>query len=157
MVTSTSLPTWDKSSAHRSMIFFLTNSFCLVLKTLTVSLLQIHVKSLDMFKKMPEILCHVTTNRATQIHACRHPKVGSSFARPEWVVVNGDHVCGFFLRMRSSSGRTGYRAAPRLQMAFLWTSSASNPQQYGLENGPERPLSLSSESWCTNIKNSGCR
>ncbi|XDV24577.1 hypothetical protein PO909_028709 [Leuciscus waleckii] len=35
---------------------------------------QIHVNSLDMFKKMPEILCHVTTNRATQIHACRHPK-----------------------------------------------------------------------------------
>ncbi|XP_065121913.1 protein artemis isoform X1 [Paramisgurnus dabryanus] len=35
---------------------------------------QIHVKSLNMFKKMPEILCHMTTNRATQIHACRHPK-----------------------------------------------------------------------------------
>uniref|UniRef100_A0A8C2I9M3 Protein artemis n=1 Tax=Cyprinus carpio TaxID=7962 RepID=A0A8C2I9M3_CYPCA len=35
---------------------------------------QIHVNSLDMFKKMPEILCHVTTDRATQIHACRHPK-----------------------------------------------------------------------------------
>nr|XP_021330742.1 protein artemis isoform X4 [Danio rerio] len=45
-----------------------------VLKMNTVSLLQIHVNSLDMFKKMPEILCHVTTNRATQIHACRHPK-----------------------------------------------------------------------------------
>uniref|UniRef100_A0A6Q2Z6M4 Protein artemis n=1 Tax=Esox lucius TaxID=8010 RepID=A0A6Q2Z6M4_ESOLU len=35
---------------------------------------QIHVNSLDMFKKMPEILSHVTTERATQIHACRHPK-----------------------------------------------------------------------------------
>ncbi|XP_031438341.1 protein artemis isoform X2 [Clupea harengus] len=35
---------------------------------------QIHVKSLDMFQKMPEILSHVTTDRATQIHACRHPK-----------------------------------------------------------------------------------
>ncbi|XP_071187691.1 protein artemis isoform X2 [Salvelinus alpinus] len=35
---------------------------------------RIHVKSLDMFKKMPEILSHVTTDRATQIHACRHPK-----------------------------------------------------------------------------------
>ncbi|KAI7791986.1 protein artemis [Triplophysa rosa] len=34
----------------------------------------IHVNNLDMFKKMPEILCHMTTNRATQIHACRHPK-----------------------------------------------------------------------------------
>lgn len=36
---------------------------------------QIHVKSLDMFKKMPEILNYVTTDRRTQIHACRHPKV----------------------------------------------------------------------------------
>ncbi|XP_045066570.1 protein artemis [Coregonus clupeaformis] len=35
---------------------------------------QIHVNTLDMFKKMPEILSHVTTDRATQIHACRHPK-----------------------------------------------------------------------------------
>ncbi|XP_029604227.1 protein artemis [Salmo trutta] len=35
---------------------------------------QIHVNSLDMFKKMPEILSHVTTDRASQIHACRHPK-----------------------------------------------------------------------------------
>ncbi|XP_051544335.1 protein artemis-like isoform X1 [Myxocyprinus asiaticus] len=35
---------------------------------------QIHVNSLEMFKKMPEILYHMTTNRATQIHACRHPK-----------------------------------------------------------------------------------
>ncbi|XP_056605346.1 protein artemis [Triplophysa dalaica] len=34
----------------------------------------IHVNNLDMFKKMPEILCHMTTNRSTQIHACRHPK-----------------------------------------------------------------------------------
>ncbi|KAL4659505.1 protein artemis-like isoform X1 [Arapaima gigas] len=35
---------------------------------------QIHVNNLDMFKKMPDILCHVTTNRATQIHACKHPR-----------------------------------------------------------------------------------
>ncbi|XP_061570200.1 protein artemis [Cololabis saira] len=35
---------------------------------------QIHVKSLSMFKKMPEILSYVTTDRRTQIHACRHPK-----------------------------------------------------------------------------------
>ncbi|XP_023671815.2 protein artemis-like isoform X4 [Paramormyrops kingsleyae] len=34
---------------------------------------QVHVNNLDMFRKMPDILCHVTTNRATQIHACRHP------------------------------------------------------------------------------------
>ncbi|KAK1166917.1 protein artemis-like [Acipenser oxyrinchus oxyrinchus] len=36
--------------------------------------LQVHVKNLDMFKKMPEILYHVTTDRTTQIHACRHPR-----------------------------------------------------------------------------------
>ncbi|KAF7656106.1 hypothetical protein LDENG_00046250 [Lucifuga dentata] len=35
---------------------------------------QIHVRSLAMFKKMPEILNYVTTDRKTQIHACRHPK-----------------------------------------------------------------------------------
>ncbi|XP_070785246.1 protein artemis [Enoplosus armatus] len=35
---------------------------------------QIHVKSLAMFKKMPEILSYVTTDRRTQIHACRHPR-----------------------------------------------------------------------------------
>uniref|UniRef100_A0A669DW23 Protein artemis n=1 Tax=Oreochromis niloticus TaxID=8128 RepID=A0A669DW23_ORENI len=35
---------------------------------------QIHVNTLAMFKKMPEILSYVTTNRRTQIHACRHPK-----------------------------------------------------------------------------------
>ncbi|KAI4803202.1 hypothetical protein KUCAC02_006758 [Chaenocephalus aceratus] len=36
---------------------------------------QIHVNSLEMFKKMPELLSYVTTDRRTQIHACRHPKV----------------------------------------------------------------------------------
>ncbi|XP_035003953.2 protein artemis [Hippoglossus stenolepis] len=35
---------------------------------------QIHVKNLAMFKKMPEILSYVTTDRRTQIHACRHPQ-----------------------------------------------------------------------------------
>uniref|UniRef100_A0A672HT56 Protein artemis n=1 Tax=Salarias fasciatus TaxID=181472 RepID=A0A672HT56_SALFA len=35
---------------------------------------QIHVNSLTMFRKMPEILSYVTTDRRTQIHACRHPK-----------------------------------------------------------------------------------
>ncbi|XP_035468227.2 protein artemis [Scophthalmus maximus] len=35
---------------------------------------QIHVNNLAMFKKMPEILSYVTTDRRTQIHACRHPK-----------------------------------------------------------------------------------
>lgn len=28
-----------------------------------------------MFKKMPDILSYLTTDRRTQIHACRHPKV----------------------------------------------------------------------------------
>ncbi|XP_033882705.2 protein artemis-like isoform X2 [Acipenser ruthenus] len=37
--------------------------------------LQVHVKNLDMFKKMPEILNHVTTDRTTRIHACRHPRI----------------------------------------------------------------------------------
>uniref|UniRef100_A0A1A8LJ23 Protein artemis n=3 Tax=Nothobranchius pienaari TaxID=704102 RepID=A0A1A8LJ23_9TELE len=35
---------------------------------------QVHVNSLNMFKKMPEILSYVTTDRQCQIHACRHPK-----------------------------------------------------------------------------------
>nr|XP_020469012.1 protein artemis isoform X2 [Monopterus albus] len=35
---------------------------------------QIHVNTLAMFRKMPEILSYVTTDRRTQIHACRHPK-----------------------------------------------------------------------------------
>lgn len=34
---------------------------------------KVHVNKLDMFRNMPEILCHVTTDRRTQIHACRHP------------------------------------------------------------------------------------
>ncbi|XP_078092106.1 protein artemis isoform X2 [Mustelus asterias] len=36
--------------------------------------LKVHLNKLDMFKNMPEILHHVTTERATQIHACRHPR-----------------------------------------------------------------------------------
>ncbi|KAL4617946.1 protein artemis-like [Arapaima gigas] len=35
---------------------------------------QVHINSAKMFKRMPHILCHVTTSRRTQIHACRHPK-----------------------------------------------------------------------------------
>uniref|UniRef100_A0A8C5PI18 Protein artemis n=1 Tax=Leptobrachium leishanense TaxID=445787 RepID=A0A8C5PI18_9ANUR len=35
--------------------------------------LKVHVNKLDMFKNMPDILCHITTDRRTQIHACRHP------------------------------------------------------------------------------------
>ncbi|KAG2460191.1 DCR1C protein, partial [Polypterus senegalus] len=37
--------------------------------------IQVHVRYLDMFRNMPDILQHLTTNRETQIHACRHPKV----------------------------------------------------------------------------------
>nr|XP_046234785.1 protein artemis isoform X2 [Scatophagus argus] len=40
---------------------------------------QIHVNSLTMFKKMPEILSYMTTDRRTQIHACRHPKEDEFF------------------------------------------------------------------------------
>ncbi|XP_033930749.1 protein artemis [Pseudochaenichthys georgianus] len=40
---------------------------------------QIHVNSLEMFKKMPELLSYVTTDRRTQIHACRHPKAEEFF------------------------------------------------------------------------------
>ncbi|XP_004641834.1 protein artemis [Octodon degus] len=35
---------------------------------------QVHVDKLDMFRNMPDILQHLTTERSTQIHACRHPK-----------------------------------------------------------------------------------
>ncbi|KAM6153289.1 protein artemis [Erethizon dorsatum] len=35
---------------------------------------QVHVDKLDMFQNMPDILHHLTTERGTQIHACRHPK-----------------------------------------------------------------------------------
>uniref|UniRef100_A0A8C3XVP0 Protein artemis n=1 Tax=Chelydra serpentina TaxID=8475 RepID=A0A8C3XVP0_CHESE len=35
---------------------------------------KVHVNKLDMFNNMPEILYHVTTDRHTQIHACRHPR-----------------------------------------------------------------------------------
>ncbi|XP_063782990.1 protein artemis isoform X2 [Pseudophryne corroboree] len=34
---------------------------------------KVHVNKLDMFRNMPEILCHITTDSRTQIHACRHP------------------------------------------------------------------------------------
>ncbi|XP_019753041.1 protein artemis isoform X6 [Hippocampus comes] len=35
---------------------------------------RVHVNNLLMFRRMPEILSYVTTERQTQIHACRHPK-----------------------------------------------------------------------------------
>lgn len=38
--------------------------------------IQIHVNSLKMFQKMPDILSYLTTERRTQLHACRHPRVG---------------------------------------------------------------------------------
>ncbi|KAM5337287.1 protein artemis isoform 2-T2 [Glossophaga mutica] len=41
--------------------------------------LQVHVDKLDMFRNMPDILHHLTTDRSTQIHACRHPKAEEYF------------------------------------------------------------------------------
>uniref|UniRef100_A0AC11AYI0 DNA cross-link repair 1C n=1 Tax=Ovis aries TaxID=9940 RepID=A0AC11AYI0_SHEEP len=41
--------------------------------------LQVHVNKLDMFRNMPDILHHLTTDRDTQIHACRHPKAEEYF------------------------------------------------------------------------------
>ncbi|KAM8972123.1 protein artemis [Pelodytes ibericus] len=41
---------------------------------------KVHVNKLDMFKNMPEILSHITTDRQSQIHACRHP-VNEDFQR----------------------------------------------------------------------------
>nr|XP_020027160.1 protein artemis [Castor canadensis] len=40
---------------------------------------QVHVGKLDMFRNMPDILHHLTTDRSTQIHACRHPKAEEYF------------------------------------------------------------------------------
>ncbi|XP_064905307.1 protein artemis isoform X1 [Columba livia] len=36
--------------------------------------IKVHVNKLDMFRNMPDILYHITTDRHTQIHACRHPR-----------------------------------------------------------------------------------
>ncbi|XP_040452098.1 protein artemis [Falco naumanni] len=41
--------------------------------------IKVHVNKLDMFRKMPDILYHVTTDRHTQIHACRHPRDDDCF------------------------------------------------------------------------------
>ncbi|XP_010215220.1 PREDICTED: protein artemis [Tinamus guttatus] len=41
--------------------------------------IKVHVNKLDMFKNMPEILYHITTDRNTQIHACRHPRDDDCF------------------------------------------------------------------------------
>ncbi|XP_036375634.1 protein artemis-like [Megalops cyprinoides] len=35
---------------------------------------QVHIDRLTTFRNMPEILCHMTTDRSTQIHACQHPQ-----------------------------------------------------------------------------------
>nr|XP_045375865.1 protein artemis [Camelus bactrianus] len=43
---------------------------------------QVHVDKLDMFRNMPDILHHLTTDRDTQIHACRHPKAEEYFQLP---------------------------------------------------------------------------
>ncbi|XP_075626022.1 protein artemis [Balearica regulorum gibbericeps] len=41
--------------------------------------IKVHVNKLDMFRNMPEILYHVTRDRHTQIHACRHPRDDDCF------------------------------------------------------------------------------
>ncbi|KFQ35065.1 Protein artemis, partial [Merops nubicus] len=41
--------------------------------------IKVHVNKLDMFRNMPEILHHITTDRHTQIHACRHPRDDDCF------------------------------------------------------------------------------
>ncbi|XP_030334366.1 protein artemis isoform X2 [Strigops habroptila] len=41
--------------------------------------MKVHMNKLDMFRNMPEILYHVTTDRHTQIHACRHPRDDECF------------------------------------------------------------------------------
>ncbi|KAM6291306.1 protein artemis isoform 1-T1 [Porphyrio hochstetteri] len=41
--------------------------------------IKVHVNRLDMFRNMPEILYHITTDRHTQIHACRHPRDDDCF------------------------------------------------------------------------------
>ncbi|NWZ80592.1 DCR1C protein, partial [Poecile atricapillus] len=41
--------------------------------------IKVHMNKLDMFRNMPEILCHVTTDQHTQIHACRHPRDDDCF------------------------------------------------------------------------------
>ncbi|XP_021386693.2 LOW QUALITY PROTEIN: protein artemis [Lonchura striata] len=41
--------------------------------------IKVHMNKLDMFRNMPEILCHVTTDQRTQIHACRHPRDDDCF------------------------------------------------------------------------------
>ncbi|XP_060228673.1 protein artemis isoform X2 [Meriones unguiculatus] len=41
--------------------------------------IQVHVDKPHMFRNMPDILHHLTTDRNTQIHACRHPKAEEYF------------------------------------------------------------------------------
>nr|XP_043877933.1 protein artemis-like isoform X2 [Solea senegalensis] len=85
---------------------------------------QIHVNNLDMFKKMPEILSYVTTDRRTQIHACRHPKV-------------------LIYLMRSFSMVTGCRVVVQPLMGLLFVSLASNRPPCGSEREPRKPTSSS--------------
>uniref|UniRef100_A0A8C0CBR0 Protein artemis n=1 Tax=Balaenoptera musculus TaxID=9771 RepID=A0A8C0CBR0_BALMU len=54
---------------------------------------QVHVDKLDMFRNMPDILHHLTTDRDTQIHACRHPKAEEYF---QWNKL----PCGFTSKNR---------------------------------------------------------
>ncbi|XP_040269078.1 protein artemis isoform X2 [Bufo bufo] len=61
---------------------------------------KVHVNKLDMFRNMPDILCHVTTDRRTQIHACRHP-VNEEFLRGNRLPCGMYSCDGFPLRVIS--------------------------------------------------------
>ncbi|XP_053321308.1 protein artemis isoform X2 [Spea bombifrons] len=72
---------------------------------------KVHVNKLDMFKNMPEILCHITTDRRTQIHACRHP-VNEDNLRGNWLpcgMVSGDGVPLRVIRIKPSTMWFGER------------------------------------------------
>ncbi|KAM4748913.1 protein artemis [Rhinophrynus dorsalis] len=62
--------------------------------------IKVHVNKLDMFKNMPDILHHVTTDRQTQIHACRHP-VNEEFMRAHRLPCGMYSHDGFPLRVIS--------------------------------------------------------
>lgn len=85
MDMSTCLPTLVRSSTQRYHTQTHTHTIFntrLIRNTMPIFfyfVIQIHVNSLTMFKKMPDILSYLTTDRRTQIHACRHPKVDFCF------------------------------------------------------------------------------
>lgn len=85
MDMNTCSPTWARGSTPRYHTHKPTHLICnthLILNKLPIFVyIQIHVNNLTMFKKMPDILSYLTTDRRTQIHACRHPKVDLMFLK----------------------------------------------------------------------------